>query len=196
VEVRANLFSLDKLRKSGQVSSLIVTFSMLVQTVFAFPGASDRMLENFESVLWRAGADTYLTRVSAFDGSGHAMRVQFKSTSRLIPPRPIHLPAQSIALKLKVFGSGRKDRLFVILKDAYGTDHSILIGNTDFKISKEMSIPLAGLTQAVHLEEKGLELRWFLIVPASDKPASIQMDDLTVQTRDLIRIPPLAGSAQ
>ncbi len=167
---------------------MIVSFSMLLPAFLgAFPGTNLVVLENFKSGVWQSTAQAYCTKTTGTDGSGSAMRIQFKGTARILPPRTLILPAQAVNFKLNVAGSGRRDRLFAVFQDAYGVDRTVFLGLTDFAGLRVMSVNVAALPQAAHLDPRGLVLRWLLIVPAS--PGSIQIDSVAVEAREWARLP-------
>ncbi|MBL8022273.1 MAG: hypothetical protein JNM27_21535 [Leptospirales bacterium] len=168
-----------------------------ILTSFATLGAESLgktvLLSEFPGPAWtvqgRAGrATSFIT--PGFEG-GNALRVQAKGPSfRLLPPSPIPIQARTRQISLRATGTGKRDTLFAIVRDAFGQEQIVRIGLLDFREPRILTADTSRLAQMVRLQPRGLTLIALYLVPANpDEDCQITIAELKALVEEPFRVP-------
>lgn len=189
------MYKLDKVKKTSPLSSLFIRFCIL--TSFGILHAESLgktvLLSAFEGPAWtvqtRTGrATSFIT--PGFEG-GNALRVQARGPSfRLLPPAPIAIQARTRSISLRATGTGKRDVLFVIVRDAFGQEQTVRLGLLDFRDPKILTADTSRLAQMVRLENRGITLIALYLVPANpDDDCQITVAELKALVEEPFRTP-------
>jgi len=128
---------------------------------------------------WVASPGLSISFVTGLDGQGKALGVRLRQSGRM-DTKPRNLKPAVLRISVRVQGSGRRDRLFAILQDAYGRNQLVPFGFTDFKDVRTLNADTATILQLVRLEPKGLMFFGFYVEKAQGAESSIVIDTLEI----------------
>lgn len=163
------------------MSSLIARICTFLAATFlgAQPAASlekTTLVDSLDSG-WVASPGVSLSFVTGLDGQGKALGLRLRKSGRM-DCKPLNLKPAVLRLSVRVQGSGRRDRLFAVLQDAYGRHQLVPFGFTDFKDVRTLQADTATILQLVRLEPKGLMFFGFYVEKAQGGESAIVVDTL------------------
>lgn len=168
------------------MSSLIARICtyLLVSALTAGPAELEKtsLIDAMEEG-WVASPGTSLSFVAGLDGQGRALGLRLRASGRM-DTKPRRLAPSVLSLSLRVQGSGRRDRLFALVQDAYGRHQMVPFGFTDFKDVRTMQADTAAILQLVRLERVGLLFYGFYVEKAQGGESGLVLDTFEMRSAE------------
>lgn len=167
------------------MSSLIGSFCILLASSGALSAQSEEKTSTLDPMDsgWVASPGLSLLSVSGLDGQGRAQAVRLRQSGRL-DRKPVQLLPHVLRLSVRVQGSGKRDRLYALLQDAYGRHQMVSFGLIDFKDVRRLSADTSTILQLVRLEKRGLTFYGFYIEKARGTESATVLDELEVTSAE------------